>query len=130
MLKKKRAGVLCDKPKQDDDMKLTDIVREMNLKPVTEVSSEGIEIAGGYASDLLSDVMGRAEADSLWFTIQKHPNIIAVAALKDLGGIVLTCDIFPDEDTVIKAKENNLPVFTTALTTFEAAGKLYAILNK
>ena len=47
------------------------------------------DIQGGYASDLLSDVMGNSTEGDLWVTMQKHVNVIAVAQLKGLAGIVL-----------------------------------------
>ena len=39
------------------------------------------EINGVYIGDLLSWVMGRAEADNAWITIMSNNNILAVASL-------------------------------------------------
>ena len=45
-----------------------------------------LEVAHGYASDLLSDVIANAGKDSVWVTMQIHVNIIAVAALEGRCG--------------------------------------------
>ncbi|MBQ6898372.1 MAG: hypothetical protein IJN70_05265, partial [Clostridia bacterium] len=49
------------------------------------------EIKGGYCGDLLSWVMGRAEASNVWLTIMTNMNIAAVAQLSDIS-VVLICD--------------------------------------
>ena len=41
------------------------------------------EVTGGYASDLLSDVIAHSRKGNVWITIQTHPNIVAVATMKE-----------------------------------------------
>ena len=41
----------------------------------------------GYAGDLLSWVMGRAEPDCVWLTIMSNANVCAVAVLADVGNM-------------------------------------------
>lgn len=110
-------------------MKLSEIVEPLKLQKHTKFGGEDFDISWGYASDLLSDVMGRAEAGAVWFTIQKHPNIVAVATLKDLTAIILTSDSKPDDETIIKAGENGIPLYSTPYSTFEACGILYKLLK-
>ena len=62
------------------------------------------EIKGCYIGDLLSWVMGRAEADNVWITIMSNINIAAVAAalahFTDMGkGII---DLLPSIRDAIK----------------------------
>jgi predicted transcriptional regulator len=80
---------------------------------------------GGYASDLLSDVMAHAAPMDLWVTLQTHQNIVAVAVVKELVGIVVVNGREPDEDTIAKAEEEGIPLMTTHLSTFEVVGRLY-----
>jgi len=47
------------------------------------------EVRGGCAGDLLSEVLARAEAGDLWVTVLAHANTVAVAAMKELAGMVL-----------------------------------------
>ena len=46
------------------------------------------EVSGGYAGDLLSWVMGRAEAGSAWLTIMSNQNVAAVALMADAACVV------------------------------------------
>jgi len=85
------------------------------------------EVRGGYASDLLSDVMANSGEGDLWITMQRHINIVAVAELKGLAGIVLVNGRKPEEDTAAKAEEKRIPIICTGLPAFEAAGILYGI---
>jgi predicted transcriptional regulator len=58
-------------------------------------------------------------------TIQTHPNIVAVAAMKELAGIILAGGREPDSDTLQKAEEEEMPILVSSLFTFELVGKLY-----
>jgi len=106
-------------------MTLKDIVGKLEMR--VETAEEGLqkEVTGGYVSDLLSDVMAQSKPGDLWVTLQAHPNIIAVATLKDLAGIVIVQGRKPDEETVVKAKSENFPILVSDLQAFEIVGRLY-----
>ncbi len=87
----------------------------------------GRVVRGGYASDLLSDVMGHSREGDLWVTLQKHVNIVAVAHLNGLAGIVLVNGRLPEPDTVARAEEEHIPIISTKLPTFEVAGILHSL---
>ncbi len=84
-------------------------------------------VLGGYASDLLSDVMANAQDGDIWVTLQKHVNTVAVAQLKSLSGIVIVNGRQPETDTVARAVEHGVPIVTTERPAFEIAGLLYAL---
>ncbi len=84
------------------------------------------EIGGGYASDLLSDVMGNSREGDIWITMQKHVNIVAVAQLNNLAGIVLVNGRMPESDTMARADEIGIPIISTPLQAFDAVGVLFA----
>lgn len=106
-------------------MKLEEIISRLDLKVVDESIELDFEVTGGYSSDLLSHVMGQAKAGNLWVTIQTHQNIVAVASLIDLSGIIIVDGADLDEETIIKAKEEEIPLLTTELSAYEIAGRLY-----
>jgi hypothetical protein len=85
------------------------------------------EVRGGYASDLLSDVMGNAREGDIWITLQKHVNTIAVAQLKGLAAIVLVSGRRPDPEAAARAEEERIPIISTDLEAFEAAGVLHGL---
>jgi serine kinase of HPr protein (carbohydrate metabolism regulator) len=106
-------------------MTVRDVVDRLGFEVLTENEGLQREITGGYASDLLSDVMAHSKAGSLWVTLQTHRNIIAVAALKELAAIVLVNGRTPDTETLEKAREENVLVLASPLSAFELAGRLY-----
>lgn len=85
------------------------------------------EVRGGYASDLLSDVMANSREGDLWVTLQKHVNIVAVAHLNGLAGIVLVNGRRPEPDTAARAEEERIPIICTELPTFDVAGILHGL---
>ncbi len=108
-------------------MKLQDLVNELTLEVKTPGMDLEREVTGAYVSDLLSDVLGNAREGFVWITLQVHLNIVAVAALKGLAGIILVNNRAPGEDTLKKAFEEKIPIMTTALPTFELVGRLYTL---
>jgi predicted transcriptional regulator len=111
-------------------MRISDIVKSLDLRVVSGEGGITNEISGGYVSDLLSDVIGNAKEGQVWITLQTHQNIIAVASLKDLSAIIIVRDSAPDEDTAEKSNSENIPVLVTSLDTFTIAGRLFEILKK
>ncbi|HEX2998950.1 MAG TPA: serine kinase, partial [Armatimonadota bacterium] len=61
-------------------MQLSQVVETLKLRALTPLSES--EVSGGYASDLLSDVLANGQEGDLWITIQAHRNVAAVAGLK------------------------------------------------
>jgi predicted transcriptional regulator len=111
-------------------MKVEEIVKTLNLKVFSGEKGLSNEINNGYVSDLLSDVMGSAEAKSLWITLQTHKNVMAIASLKELAAIILVKGNKPEEDTAQQSNEENIPILGTNKQTFEIAGELYKLLKK
>ncbi len=106
-------------------MKLEDIVKTLGMKAEAAKESLDREVRGGYASDLLSDVMANSREGDVWVTLQVHPNIIAVATLKDLAGIIIVQGKKPEEETIKKAQQEGVPLLVSDLQAFEIIGKLY-----
>ncbi|QQS50174.1 MAG: serine kinase [Bacteroidota bacterium] len=110
-------------------MKLIEVIEKLGWKVISGQDQLHKTISGGYCSDLLSDVMGTAEEGQVWITIQVHKNIVAVAALKELAAILLVKGLKAPEETLDAARSEGIPVLQTNETAFEAAGKLYQLIN-
>ncbi len=110
-------------------MKLIEIVERLQLQVLVGPDQLETEVTGGYTSDLLSDVMANSQAGNLWVTLQTHQNIIAVAKLKDLAGIIIVNNRQPDEETLQKAKEENVPLLGAGEIAFRISGKLYSLIG-
>jgi hypothetical protein len=108
-------------------MRLQEVVERLSLELKTPDADLNREVKGGYASDLLSDVIGNSREGFLWVTIQVHLNIVAVASLKGLSGIILANGRTPDEDTLRKASTEDIPILTSPLPVFELVGRLYTL---
>ncbi|MBM4331457.1 MAG: serine kinase [Deltaproteobacteria bacterium] len=108
-------------------MKLKDLAEKMGWEIVSRNVPVEAEVKSGYASDLLSDVLANSIEGDLWVTRQTHLNIVAIAVMRDLSGILLSNGVKPDPETVEKAVEKMVPIFRTNLPTFEAVGRLYQL---
>ena len=106
-------------------MRLADLVKELGLQVRTAPHNLGGEVTGGYASDLLSDVLAHSDEGNLWVTLQTHQNIVAVASTKGHVGVLLVGGREPKEDTVEKAVRESLPILVSNLPAFELIGRLY-----
>ena len=74
-------------------MKLADVVDRFGFEVRSATGNLDKEVTGGYASDLISDVLALGAEGNLWVTLQTHQNIVATASLKELVGIVLVITI-------------------------------------
>ena len=108
-------------------MNLIEIVEKLQLTVKTGAGLIDKEIKRGYVSDLMSDVMANADEGDLWVTLQIHQNIVAVAVMKSLGGIILINGREPEKETLQKAEAQGLPLMVTDMPAFELVGKLFAL---
>ena len=106
-------------------MKLTELIQNLKLDVRSAKNSLEREVTGGYASDLLSDVLANAAAGNIWITMQIHQNIVGVASMTDLAAIVIVNNREPEQDTIDKAEAENIPIMVSELPTFELVGRLY-----
>jgi hypothetical protein len=110
-------------------MTLKDVVSRMHLSVRTGQDRLDHIVTGGYASDLLSDVIANAKADSVWVTLHTHENIVAVAVLKDLAGIILVRGRQPAPETIQKATKEKIVIMVSDLPAFETIGKLSSLFD-
>ncbi len=110
-------------------MKVKELVEKLGLKILSGESGLERDIDGCYISDLLSDVMGNADAGNIWITLQTHKNVMAVASLKELSCIILVKNLGANEDTLKQSDEEEIPILQTSMTTYEIAGRVYNLLN-
>ncbi|MDR2201192.1 MAG: hypothetical protein LBP26_00275 [Clostridiales bacterium] len=80
----------------------------------------GRETAGAYAGDFLSRVMGKAPPGCAWLTVMANVNVAGVAALADIGAVVLCEDVTPDAPLVQKCAENGIALIRTPLSVYGA----------
>jgi len=108
-------------------MKLTELIQKLNLSVRAAKGSLEREVTGGYASDLLSDVLANSKEGNIWITLQIHQNIVGVASMKDLAGIILVNSREPESETLEKAEAEKVPIMVSEMPTFELIGMLYSL---
>lgn len=108
-------------------MQLKEIIKNLQLKVLSGERNLETHVAAGYTSDILSDVMAKTSKGYLWITNQNHQNVIAIVFFKDLAGVVIAGGCWPDEDTLQKAREKQIPVLLSSKTAYEVSGELYGL---
>jgi predicted transcriptional regulator len=106
-------------------MRLRQIATALSLTVRAGEAGLDAEVSGGYAADLLSCAMAGAQQGDLWITLQGHLNVVAIATLDELAGILITEDKPAAPDMLQKADEVGVPVLSTPLTTYQVAGRLW-----
>ena len=69
------------------------------------------------------------EEGMLWITMQTHQNIVAVSTLKDAAAVLIVNGTSPDEETLQKGKDEDIPLLGTSLSAFVISGKVYQLLQ-
>jgi predicted transcriptional regulator len=106
-------------------MKLCQIVEALSLTVKAGRPGLDAEVTGGYATDLLSCAMAGAHKGNVWVTLQGHLNVVAIASLAELAGIIVTENKPIAPETLAKADEERIPILATPMTTFEVVGRLW-----
>lgn len=110
-------------------MKISEILIPLALEVKSCNQNIDNPFNGAYVSDLLSDVMAKGNEGDLWITLQTHLNIVAVAGVKGLSGIIIVNSRCPDQETLNRAEKEGILIAVTPLSCFEAAGRLYKIIT-
>lgn len=110
-------------------MTVQELVNALNLTVLSGKDGLNREIEGCYVSDLLSDVMGNAEINNVWVTLQTHKNVMAIASLKELACVILVKGQSASEETLEQSNEEGIPFLSTTMQTFETVGKIYDLLK-
>ena len=106
---------------------LKEIIEKLKVEPLSSMQSLDRQVAGGYASDLLSCVIKGAKKHSVWVTLQSHVNVVAVASLLGLSGVIVTENNRPDQETLNRAENEGIVLMATPKSTYTVVGQLTAL---
>lgn len=107
-------------------MKVADICKQLKLQVLVQ-GEDNKEATGVIAGDLLSFIIGKAEPNMAWVTIQTHINVAAVASLKELSLIVIASGRTPAGELVEKCKSERITLAVTDDCMYKVSGKLYKL---
>ena len=106
-------------------MKIKEIVRLVNGKLLTSEYNKNKEIKCAFAADLISDILMCTKEPTLLLTGLTNPQIIRLADMIDLEGIVFVRGKKPPKEIIDMAKERELPLIITPFTMFKTSGILF-----
>lgn len=109
-------------------MKVSELCEKLEAIAVTGPFDEH-EVEKAYTSDLLSDVMGYAEEESLLITIQAHKNTVAVACQLDMPAILICNGRKIPDDMRDAAAGENITILTTKDNQYTASVKVFLALS-
>lgn len=100
-------------------MLVRDVARQLDLRIIAGGNWLDREVTGGYVGDLLSCVMSGAVSGNLWVTVQGHPNVVAVATLTSISGVIVTEGARIDPGVAERANQEGIPVMSSSKPSFE-----------
>ncbi|HOC06095.1 MAG TPA: DRTGG domain-containing protein [Bacillota bacterium] len=98
------------------------------LEPAWNCQEE-IAFRGCLVCDVLSFAIAHAQKDQIWITHHIHPNIIAVALLKELAAVIIVGGGKPDPETVRRAEAEGIPLFASGKQAYDVV-KIIAAHDK
>ena len=101
-------------------MKVSELTLDGVCRPLALPDGDR-EVGGVYIGDLLSWVMGRAQADQAWITIMSNNNIVAVATLADTACIILAENVMPDDGVEALASAKGINILVSERSAYETA---------
>jgi hypothetical protein len=103
-------------------MKVSELVQKIGLKAINDYKDR--EIGSVYISDMVSDLIASAKANSVVVTLQTHKSLIAAANLAAAAMIVIVNGRKPSEDVVALANRTGIGLFSYDLDSWALAKNL------
>ena len=105
-------------------MTVTELANACGFTPAASPDADR-PVEGCYCGDLLSWVMGRAQADCAWITIMSNVNVIAVASLADVACVILAEGVTLEDKLLETALAKGVNVLYSPDPIYETATKVY-----
>ena len=103
---------------------LKDILTVLNGELLTPGIGLDLECPEVFVSDLMSDVLAFMSPGSLLLTGLANTHVIRTACVVDIAAVIFVQGKRPDEMCIQQALNNNLPLVSTPLPTFEACARI------
>lgn len=108
-------------------MQINEVVDRLGLTVLVGAEHLNADVAGGYVADLLSCVIAGAKPHDLWVTLQTHVNIVAVASLKEIAGILVAEGAVVPDVTLEKAAQQGVVMLSSPQPIYETVKQLVAL---
>ena len=108
-------------------MTINELIELIPMETLSGEQNLNREISGGFSSDMMSNVIAKGTEGEIWITFQTHLNVVAIALMKKMAGVILIQNRTLIPKALERAKAENLPVLITPLSSYELAGRLYKL---
>jgi hypothetical protein len=105
-------------------MKFLDVIALCEGTLLTPDVDHVPEIKGGFAGDLMSDVLASIQSEAVLITGLCNPQVVRTALIADIRLIIFARGKNPGQEILDLAIEENLPVATSHLGLYEISGRL------
>lgn len=106
-------------------MKLKKVIKALNGELLTKDVNIDIDVKCAFGSDLISDILHCTKEPTLLLTGLTNPQVIRLADMIDLFGIVFVRGKRPTDEIIKMATERELPLILTKFTLYKTSGILY-----
>ncbi len=102
-------------------MKVKEIAQRLSRVEISGGENDIKDVTGCYIGDLLSLAMSKAQKGDAWITVQGNINVPAVATLVGCSMVILAENMKLDENALLRAKKEEIPVYYSEKSVFEIA---------
>jgi len=107
-------------------MKLSEIKEILEANVLVGEENLDIQVTGGAASDLMSDLLRNPKEGSLLLTGLTSIQVIHTSIIAGMAAIVFVRGKKPSEDITKLARENELPLLSTQFNMYSSCGRLFS----
>jgi predicted transcriptional regulator len=105
-------------------MILSEVIQIVEGKLLTPNANPELEVKGGFAGDLMSDVLASIMPESLLITGLSNPQVVRTAMIADVRAIIFARGKSLSPETIQLAIEEKIPVISSKLGIYEISGRL------
>jgi len=106
-------------------VKLEQVLSIIQAEALSYSVDLSLSVSAACGADLMSDVLAFTRSGTLLLTGLTNPQVVRTAEMAGIPTIVFVRGKIPPEETLALAREQDIPLFATKLTMYEACGRLY-----
>jgi predicted transcriptional regulator len=106
-------------------MKLFEVKEILKAEVISGDDKLDIEVSGGAASDLMSDLLRKPKEGSLLLTGLTSIQAINTSVIGGMAAIVFVRGKKPDNAIISHAKKHKIPILSTRFNMYQSCGRLY-----
>ena len=105
-------------------MILSEVIQIVEGMLITPNANLQLEIKGGFAGDLMSDVLASIMPEAVLITGLSNPQVVRTAIIADVRAIIFARGKSLSPETIQLAIEEKIPVISSKLGLYEISGRL------